>query len=266
MSSAQITPQALVTGAGSGIGQAICLRLAQEGRSVVAADIDLAAAQATARHDPSRITAHALDVGDDAGWQRTMDSFAQLDTLVNSAGYGVMGSFLDLALVDWERMIAVNLTGTMLGCRHLIRRLIQRGAPGVIVNISSVGGLTGSEGIEGYCATKGGVTLLTKAVSLSAARAGIRVVAVAPSYVDSPMLKPAETLMGGRARMVETLSGEIPLGRLIRTDEVAAAVSFLVSPAAAMISGTTLTIDGGYTAGRAAPAPRSSTPNAQVTP
>ena len=247
---------ALVTGAGSGIGRASALRMAEEGAAVMCADIDEAGALATvaaiAATGANAAAEMALDVSDgdqvQAALDRTVDELGGLDILFNNAGIGG-GEY------GWDRTIAVNLTGVYHGLFHGAPFLAARGG-GAIINTTSVAGLVGlagpsmvdprdmSAGVGAYVASKHGVSGLTRQYAISFARHGVRVNAIAPGYIETPM-----TAM---AREVEEVGQGIadmhPMGRFGQPEEIAAAAAFLASDDASFITGIVLPVDGGYTA------------------
>ncbi|WP_374764111.1 SDR family NAD(P)-dependent oxidoreductase [Yunchengibacter salinarum] len=247
---------AVITGGASGIGRATAALLAEAGASVIIADINAEAAEATARTLPGA-SGQRLDVASEADWQTLLDGViadhGQLDYLVNCAGIGTAGPFEDLSLNDWNAMLSVNLTGVFLGCREAVKRMNrQRGGwGGAIVNVSSIGGLVGGEDIAGYCASKGGVTILTKSVALYCGRqnTGIRCNSIHPTYVDSEMLDPVAEQFPSREAMLAGMAAQVPLGRVARPVDIAHAIAFLLSGQAAMITGHGLLVDGGQLAG-----------------
>ena len=246
---------AVVTGAASGIGRASAKAIAAEGGSVLATDIDVAGAEKTLSMIDGRGLALALDVTLEPAWesvfQRALAEFGRVDILVNCAGIGISGDVEDIELESWNRVLAVNLTGTMLGCKHAIRAMKASGSAGSIVNISSIGGLLGTADLAAYSASKGGVTLLTKCVALNCAERGygIRCNAIMPTYVDTEMLEPVAEQVGGREAMLAGMKANIPLGRLARPEDIAHSVVFLASHESAMITGTSFLVDGGTSAG-----------------
>lgn len=246
---------ALVTGGASGIGRASCETLAREGARVVIADIDEPGARALADALGSAGSACVLDVTDEASWENAvafaLKTYGRLDFLVNCAGIGVNGSFEDTSLEDWNRVMAVNLTGTFLGCKHGVKGIKQSDGGGAVVNISSVGGVAGIDDIAAYCASKGGVSILTKAVALHCAKfkLGIRCNGVCPTYTDTAMLDDVAEQLGGRDIMRAGMAELVPLGRVAQAQDIANSILFLLSDEAAMITGTLLMVDGGQTAG-----------------
>jgi len=243
---------ALVTGGGRGIGRAIALGLSEAGAKLAVADIDLAAAEETAAAIHQRggeAMAVALDVADEAsieaGFKRVADTQGGIDVLVNNAGTAIRRASVELALADWDKVVAVNMTGLFLCTRTAARQMIA-GRGGSIVNIASIMGLSGG-GLYpniSYQATKGAVVNMTRAFALEWARAGIRVNAVAPTWVRTDFIKALLAQPGLIAR-IEAMT---PLGRLAEPSDVVGAVLFLASPASAMVTGHTLPVDGGILA------------------
>jgi NAD(P)-dependent dehydrogenase (short-subunit alcohol dehydrogenase family) len=243
---------ALVTGGASGIGRATCRRLAAEGAKIVVADINEAGGRHTVEEIGGRARFVRLDVAAEPSWEHAvaevLGAFGRLDILVNCAGIGFTGSVEDTTLADWNRIVAVNLTGTFLGCKHAVRAMkpLKRGS---IINISSVAGIVGGEDLTAYSATKGGVTVMTKAIALNCAAKGIRCNAILPTYVDSEMLDPVAAALGSREALLTSMAELVPLGRVALPDDIANAVLFLASDESAMITGSAMLVDGGTTAG-----------------
>jgi 2-keto-3-deoxy-L-fuconate dehydrogenase len=220
--------RALVTGAGSGIGAAVARRLAADGLDVVRADA----------RDPGE-GGVILDVRDEA---QVAPAMRDLDVLVNVAGIGSTTTAPDTPLEVWDDVFAVNARGTFLCCKHAIPGMAARGG-GSIVNIASVGALVGLRNRAAYCASKGAVVALTRALAVDHVDDGVRVNAVCPGTVDSPWVR---RLVDESGETLETLRARQPMGRLGTTEEIADAVAYLVS--AEFATGTILTIDGGLTA------------------
>lgn len=246
---------ALITGGGSGIGRAACRIFVERGARVVVADLNADGARRTAAPLGEASVAHVMDVSSEADWESAVEvpirRFGRLDVVCNIAGIGRGGFIEDISLEDWHAMLAVNLTGTMLGCKHGVRAIVRSGGRGAIINMSSVGGSIGIADIAGYCASKGGVTILTKAVALRCAQQGypIRCVSVHPTYVDTEMLDPVANSVGDRATLLAGMARLVPMGRVCTPEDVARVVAFLASDEAGMISGSEVYVDGGQTAG-----------------
>ena len=169
-----------------------------------------------------------------------------VDILVNNAGTAIRRPAVELSLADWDKVVAINMTGTFLCARVAARHMLKNDRGGVIVNISSIMGLSGG-GLYpniSYQTTKGAVVNMTRALAVEWAKQKIRVNAVAPTYVNTPFI--AELMK--RPELVEKINGMTPLGRLAEPEEVAAVVLFLASPAASMVTGHTLPVDGGFLA------------------
>jgi len=243
---------AFVTGAASGIGAACALRLAEAGARVAGLD--------TAQPDPSgwkRVCAtapgasfHIGDVCDEAAVARAVAAvvaeFGGIDVLVNSAGVAGGGPVHALALEEWNRVLDVNLKGTFLVCKHVLPHMLSQ-TSGSIINIASVEGIEGFEGGSVYNASKGGVVLLTRNMAIDYGRRGIRVNAVCPGFIQTPL---AESVFGGAlAEHLERVIEATQLGRIGQPEEIAGAVLYLASDDASYVTGQSLVVDGGYTAG-----------------
>ena len=245
----------VVTGAAKGIGEATARRLAAEGGAVMVLDLKEAEAQAVADHIVTAggfAEAYACDVSDEAAVRTAFTQIEQqhgrVDVLVNNAGIGgPTGPIEDVALADWRGLLAVNLDGVFLCTREaLLMMKATRG--GSIVNISSIFGLVGSADTAAYHASKGAVRLLTKATALQVAGQGIRVNSVHPGFIDTPMVQDYATQSGHHDELLAGLVALHPVGRLGRSEEVAAVIAFLASDEASFMTGSEVVVDGGYTA------------------
>jgi NAD(P)-dependent dehydrogenase (short-subunit alcohol dehydrogenase family) len=227
---------ALVSGAASGIGLAVSDKLEHEGAVVVRSDIHpIAGGIVCDVRDASSCAAAVASALGDHG---------RLDILANVAGIGISRTIQDLDPAEWRDIIEVNLTGTFLLSQSALPALLE--TKGTIVNMGSVAGLRATPYNAAYCASKGGVIMLTKSMAIELAKAGVRVNAVCPASVDTPFLRGFELPEGADMSLLTRASS--PMGRMIDPAEVAAAVAYLASDDAATISGTTLVIDGAATA------------------
>ena len=241
---------ALVTGGARGIGLAIARRFVAEGARVVIGDLDEDAGAAACAGEAA-LSFSSLDVTADESWEETMEALARrgrLDILVNNAGVVSVGSIEEVTLAEWRRVLAVNLDGTFLGCRHGVRAMKAGG--GSIVNMSSVSGIVCGHNLLAYNAAKGGVRLLTKSVALHCARKGygIRCNSVHPGFVETAMLDDVVARARDPAEARARLASGVPLGRNATPEEVAGLVAYLVSDESVFVTGAEMVIDGGVTA------------------
>jgi NAD(P)-dependent dehydrogenase (short-subunit alcohol dehydrogenase family) len=250
---------ALITGGGGGMGRAIAARFLDDGDAVVLADVSqdaLDGALADLTGDGRTLDASRVDVSVVADCERmvgeTVERHGRLDVLVNAAGVWVEGPTAEMTEAQWDRTVDVNLKGTFFAARHAIPHLER--TEGAIVNVSSDYGLVGGPGAAIYCASKGGVCNLTRAIALELAPEGVRCNAVCPTDVDTPMLAGQARDYGGAAPdgYLRTLLETRPQkqrARFIRADEVAALVAFLASPDSTPMTGACVPLDWGVTAG-----------------
>lgn len=243
----------LVSGGSSGIGLATAERFLTEGARVFIAGLDPAevTAAVASLHPFGQVAGLACDVSheDDVAELVTTagEALGAVEILINNAGTARRDRFLDIAAADWDRILAVNLRGMFLVAQAVSRRMAQRGG-GVIVNMSSTNGLAGEEDYAHYNASKGGVIQLTKTMAVELGPLGIRVNALCPGYIRTPLNEAISASLGTGDFEAAYVADRIPLRRAGRADEVAAAYAFLASDDASFIHGAALVIDGGQLA------------------
>lgn len=242
---------AFVTGGGTGIGRATALAFAREGASVVVADVSGQSNRETARlieHTGARALAVTCDVSRaenvKAALDKTLETFGRLDFALNNAGVeqAIMPA-ADIKVEEWNRIIDIDLRGVFLCMKYEIPLMMKQGC-GAIVNISSGAGVKGIAGQAAYCAAKFGVVGLTKAAALDYAKLDIRINAVCPGIIETPMM---DRFSGGTPEGRARVIAQEPVGRMGKPEEIAAAVVWLCSPAAAFVVGHAMVIDGGQT-------------------
>lgn len=244
---------ALVTGAASGLGAATARAMAREGAAVMLSDRDPAgAALAQAIVDDGGQAAYRLhDVTSEEGWAETVAAtqaeFGALHCLVNNAGVASSLDLMTHSLADWRAVLSVNLDGVFLGMRHAGPAIAEAGG-GSVINLSSILGKVGMAGTAAYCASKGGVALLTKSAALEWAPLGIRVNSVHPGFIETPMVADALHAAENGNEMRDQLIAAHPLGRFGVPREIADAVVFLASDESSFMTGSELVVDGGFTA------------------
>ncbi|HEU0003223.1 MAG TPA: glucose 1-dehydrogenase [Ktedonobacteraceae bacterium] len=249
---------ALVTGAGSGIGEHIARLFAQQGAHVILSDIRADAAErvtAEIRAAGGSVRVQQLDVTEESQVKSAIEQVAaiegRLDVLVNNAGISHVGNILETSLQDWERVMSVNAKGVFLCAREGVRQMLaQSPIGGVIINMSSVAATIGIDRRLPYCASKGAVLALTRSIAIDFATRGIRCNAICPGTVQTPFVDGylARNFAGHEDEVRQQLHARQPIGRMGRPDEIAHAALYLASDEAAFVTGSALVIDGGWTA------------------
>jgi NAD(P)-dependent dehydrogenase (short-subunit alcohol dehydrogenase family) len=243
---------ALVTGGASGIGRATALAFAREGAKVVIADVLVDGGEETMRMIKGA-GGQAIFVKTDVSKatevealiKKAVEIYGRLDYAFNNAGIeGMMAPTADCTEENWDRTLSINLKGIWLCMKHEIPQMLKQGG-GAIVNTASVAGLVGAQGLPAYCASKGGVVQLTRAAALEYAKVGIRVNAVCPGAIHTPMV---ERLLSVQPEMEAALTAMQPVGRMGKPEEIAEAVIWLCSDAASFVTGLPMAVDGGMVA------------------
>ncbi|MFS0918260.1 SDR family NAD(P)-dependent oxidoreductase [Brevibacillus sp. 179-C 1.1 NHS] len=239
---------AIVTGGASGIGETTVRLFAKEGAKVVIADfstrgMELAEELNQAGFDALFVKTDVTKEGEVKNMVSvTVEKYGKVDVLFANAGIAKDAPGHLLSMDDWQRTIDINLTGVFLCDKYVIEQMLAQGTGGAIVNCGSIHSHAGKAGVTAYSSAKGGVKLLTQTLGITYAKQGIRVNAVCPGYIDTPLIA------GRDEAITEHLIGLHPMGRLGKPEEVAKAVLFLASDDASFVTGTSLLVDGGYTA------------------
>jgi len=251
---------ALITGGASGLGANAAILMAQEGASVVVADI--AADRGKAVADKLGAAGHfvKLDVTSEDNWkaaiQETVDKFGALHVLLNSAGIGLSKTIEEIELAEWRKVHAIDLDGVFMGCKHGVAEIKKHTGKqtggrlgGSIINISSISGIIAGANMAAYNSAKAGVRLLSKSVALHCAKSGynIRCNSVHPTFIDTPILDKYRDRFGNEM-MQQKLGRQVPIGRLGRPEEVGWALVFLASDESSFMTGSEVVIDGGISA------------------
>lgn len=255
---------ALVTGAGSGIGRGCAVALAAEGASLIVTDLDGEGGKGTCdaiRSAGGSAEFRQHDVASEESWKQVLSGLERLHVLVNNAGICVSARLAEMTYETWRRQLAINLDSMFFGAKYAMS-LLEKSGSGSMINISSVAGLKGIAGLTGYCASKGGVRLFTKALALECAAAGknVRVNSIHPGAIETPIwvkmgyngeLPPPDAVKYSNAmEMARAASvAATPIGHAGQPADIAAGVVFLASDESRFITGTELVIDGGVMAG-----------------
>ena len=239
--------RALVTGAGGGIGGAASVALAAAGAEVTLLGRSLGPLEVVAariREAGGQATVCPADVTNEKSVTDALDPLPVHDVVVNAAGGNRPQPFADIALETFDSLFALNVRGLFTVTQHQVRLLLAAKRPGVIVNVSSQMGHVGAPNRSVYCGTKHAVEGITKALGVELGPHGIRVVTVAPTWIETPLTRPFFEDAAFKASVV----ADLPIGRIGQPEDVAAAIVFLASDGASLITGTSLLIDGGWTA------------------
>ena len=245
---------AFITGGASGFGRQCAVRLAEQGASLVVTDIDEAGARETVELVGGETLVCRLDVVEDRQWhqvmERALERFGQVDVVVNSAGVGFATDNIEnISDETWDTVIDINLTGTFLGCQHAVRVMKQNNG-GSIINLSSVLGIRGDAESLAYCASKGGVRLLTKSVAVHCGEQGlgIRCNSIHPGYMRTPMVQAWFDGLEDSSEVERRLIARHPIGRLGDADDIAHMIVYLASDESRFVTGAEMVVDGGFTA------------------
>ncbi|MGG1662310.1 SDR family NAD(P)-dependent oxidoreductase [Brevibacillus sp. NRS-1366] len=242
---------AIVTGGGTGIGKTTALRFAKEGAKVIVTDINLdSASQTVAEIKEAGGDAQALahDVSREEQWEQvvatTVEQYGKIDILFNNAGIYIIKPLAEITLEEWNRLMAINVTGVFLGMKHTMPVMAKQHS-GSVINASSIAGLIGAPGHVLYGASKGAVRIMTKDAAIEYARQGVRVNSIHPGYIDTGMVAYAsETTKHSKAELAQG----VPSGRLGTVEDVSNMVLFLASDESGHVTGAEFVIDGGGTA------------------
>jgi NAD(P)-dependent dehydrogenase (short-subunit alcohol dehydrogenase family) len=247
---------ALITGGASGMGLATAEYFCREGAAVTLADTQAEQAEQAAarlRQAGQRALAVSCDVMQSSqvrgAVEATVQAFGRLDILFANAGIGYTGELTRSTDEDWEQVVGVNAKGVFLCCREAIRQMLaQKPSGGAVVINASISGLIGIPAQAPYAASKGAVVELTRQLAVEYAQRGVRVNCICPGTVDTPVLRRGMAMSGDPQGFLDMLIANHPMGRIGRSEEIAAAVAFLASDEASFITGSILPVDGGYTA------------------
>lgn len=239
--------RALVTGAGRGIGRAAAVALAEAGAHVVIAartPAELEKLKGQIEEEGGSAECLTLDMADIEAVGEAFRTLGAVDVLVNNAGTNRPAALLDVTVKDYDEVTDLNVRGLFFASQHMVKEMLDTGVQGSIINISSTMGVVGGPNRAVYCATKHAVEGMTKAMAMELAPKGIRVNAIGPTFIETPMARPFLE----NKEFAERVRNSIPMGRIGQVSEVMGAVVFLASDAASLITGASLMVDGGWTA------------------
>lgn len=243
--------RAIVTGAGSGIGRSIALRLASEGARIVLSDLDENAANTVSDEISGDTLVQRVDVTKAADMEalvaRVVSEWGGLDVMVNNAGVGIAATAEDTSEEDYDKVMDVCVRGTFLGMKYAIPAIRDSGG-GAVVNMSSIAALVGLKDRAIYCAAKGAILSMTRAAAIDHVEEGVRVNCIAPGTVDTPWVQRITSGYDDPEKARETMKARQPHGRLVTSDEIAAMAAYLASDEAGSVIGTCMVVDGGMTA------------------
>ena len=241
----------IVTGGASGIGEAVVRRFVQEGAEVMIADRNLAGAQNLTQILGSQVCAIQCDVGSEPAVKEVADAairrWGRVDVLVNNAGSELNRSYDQTTVVEWDRVLDVDLKGPWLFCKHVVPHMVKAGR-GSVINVSSLNGLVGFPLSTAYGSAKGGLVVFTKDIAIELAQSGVRFNCVCPGVIATPMMERWTDLMPDKAEAQKMLRGVMPIGRMGTAEEVAGAIYFFASDDSALCQGAVLSVDGGFVA------------------
>jgi NAD(P)-dependent dehydrogenase (short-subunit alcohol dehydrogenase family) len=243
----------LITGAASGIGRSTAIAADEEGAQLLLSDVNAQAVEMLAQELGGEAVFSACDVTSEDQVQalvaKASSTFGRLDAAFNCAGIlGTVALTTETPFDDWKRIVDVDLNGVFLCTKHELRVMAEQGS-GSILNMASAAGLIGWAGASGYVAAKHGVVGLSKAAAVEFAPQGVRVNAICPGYTETPMVSDLfENILGGDPANVDAARANHPIGRFAQPEEIAAACVWLLSDKASFVTGTAMSVDGGYTA------------------
>ncbi len=241
----------VVTGGASGIGEAIVRRFAAEGASVLIADLNLDAASALADEIGASAVPMRCDVRSEddaaAAAAAALGAWGRVDVLINNAGAELSRTYDEMSVAEWDNILDTDLKGPWLMCKHIVPHMVERGS-GSVVNIASLNGLVGFPLSTAYGSAKGGLVVFTKDMAIELASSGVRFNCICPGVIETPMMERWTNLQPDKKAAKQLLIGAMPIGRLGRPEEVAAAALFFASEDSTLCQGSVLSVDGGFVA------------------